>query len=469
MFPTHTHLTAHDPSILLPKARSSRQTGGMNAQPPVAVYSDENWLAILAQIPAAYEQLAHEHKVINVQWPNAKVKDAATLLRFILLHVGADLPLRQTVAVLAAAGGPSLAPVWLHKRMRRAQSYLATLVGLLIADVVEDATPETWAGYEMVSVDGSSISGPGADGTDVRLHCVLRLHDLRVRDVRVTSVHEGETLRTFSWEVGQLVIGDRGYANAPGIAWTVDQGADVLVRVNRGALPLVCPLNKPIDVLAWCRDVPAGSSFEREAVVVHVTGKGKGENRQERRVPGRLIAHHLSPDQARTARERVRREEGPGVNAEQLEAAAYVILFTTARADRLSTERCVEAYRLRWQVELQFKRWKSLCKFDKLPNYIDETMLSWVTAKLLLGLLLDRLASPADGESPTARPGARQAWKITSIVWPLMLAALLPVGLATALLLVPALSRRLDAFDSASTPRQVEGFRWRQDELDVYP
>ena len=437
----------------------------MKAQPLAAPYSDENWQAILARLPAAYEQLAHEHKVINVQWPNAKVQDAATLLRFLLLHVGADFPLRQTVALIAEAGGPRLAPVWLHKRMRRAQPYLAALVQLMIADVVEDATPETWAGYEMVSVDGSSISGPGSDGTDVRLHCVLRLHDLRVRDVRVTSVHEGETLRTFPWEADQLVIGDRGYANAPGIAWTVDHGADVLVRVNRGALPLVDPLNKSIDVLAWCHGIPAGSSSEREAAVVHATGKGM--NRTERRVPGRLIAHHLSADQARTARERVRRDEGPDVTAEQLDAAAYVILFTTAKAERLSTERCVDAYRLRWQVELQFKRWKSLCKFDKLPNYLDDTMLSWVTAKLLLGLLLDRLASAPNGESPTERPGARQAWKITSVVWPLMLAALLPVALAAALSLVPALSRRLDAFDDARSARQVTLFRWEQHELEA--
>jgi hypothetical protein len=102
-------------------------------------YSDADWQAVLAHFPAETERLAHEHQVINVQWPNVKVHDAATLLRFLLLHVGADIPLRQTVTLIAEAGGPSLAPVWLHKRMRRAQPYLAALVELMIADVVEDA------------------------------------------------------------------------------------------------------------------------------------------------------------------------------------------------------------------------------------------------------------------------------------------------------------------------------------------
>ena len=426
-------------------------------------YSDEDWQAVLAHFPVETERLAHEHKVINVQWPNAKVHDAATLLRFILLHVGADIPLRQTVTLIAEAGGPSLAPVWLHKRMRRAQPYLAALVELMIADVVADATPESWAGYEMVSVDATTVSGPGAEGSDVRLHCVLRLHDLRVRDVCVTSASEGETFRNFVWEADTLVIADRGYANALGIFWVVDQGAAVLVRVNRGSLPLTALSGKTIDVLAWCRGLKGNVPHEQRAVVAQAKGKG----REERKLEGRLIGIHLPQDAARAARERTRREDGPAVTAEKLEASEYVVLFTTAPASRMSAERCVGAYRLRWQVELQFKRWKSLCHFDKLPNYRDDTMLAWVTAKLLLGLLLDRVAAARDGGDATTRPGARQAWKITSLLWPLLLAALLPVGLANAIALVPSMSRRFDSLDDVvGVTRQVEVFRWEQSELD---
>lgn len=427
-------------------------------------YSDADWKSAFAYLPEATERLAHEHKVINVQWPNAKVHDAATLLRFILLHVGADIPLRQTVAMVATAGGPTLAPVWLHKRMRRAHGYLAALVQLMVADVIEDATPEHWAGYEMVSIDGSSICGPGAEGSDVRLHCVLRLHDLRVRDVCVTSASQGETFKTFVWEADTLVIADRGYANAPGILWVVDHGADVLVRVNRGSLPLRSPSNDPIDVLAWCRALADDVSHERPAVIAAVEGKGK--SKQERTLEGRLIGFRLPPAQARAARERVRREDGPAVTKDALEAAAYVVLFTTTPARRMSAARCIDAYRLRWQVELQFKRWKSLCHFDKLPNYRDDTMLSWVTAKLLLGMLLDRVAAAKAGEDATRRPGARQAWKITSLVWPLLLAALLPMGLADAIALVPAMSRRLDALDDAGSARQIEVFRWEQNGIE---
>ena len=63
---------------------------------------------------------------------------------------------------------------------------------------------------------------------------------------------------------------------------------------------------------------------------------------------------------------------------------------------------CLELYRLRWQIELAFKRWKSLCHFDRLPNYRDDTILSWLYAKLLLALLMQRMASGASALFPPA-------------------------------------------------------------------
>ena len=55
--------------------------------------------------------------------------------------------------------------------------------------------------------------------------------------------------------------------------------------------------------------------------------------------------------------------------AESIEAAGYVELFTTVDKSRLSAARCMHLYRLRWQIELLFKRLKSLCGLDRMPNY----------------------------------------------------------------------------------------------------
>src|SRR5271157_1962190 len=95
--------------------------------PPLTRACDEDWKTLLSHLPADYEALAVEHKQLLTQYGNAKIRDADTLLRFIFLHAGADLPLRQTVAVMAEAGGPSLSPMRLHKKMARAAPYLHAL------------------------------------------------------------------------------------------------------------------------------------------------------------------------------------------------------------------------------------------------------------------------------------------------------------------------------------------------------
>jgi Transposase DDE domain len=311
----------------------------------------------------------------------------------------------------------------------------------------------------MLCLDATTVSGPGAEGVDARIHAMIRLQDLRIPEAHVTDASEGETLRRFGWMEGQLAIVDRGYSNAPGVLHVVDQGADVLVRLNRGALPLydvaAATAATVIDPLDWCRQLSGHRVEERTVWIAH------GEGRARRVLQGRLIGVRLPDKEAREARARARREHGPNVTEDQLEAAQYVMLFTTVPSSRLSASRCTEAYRLRWQIELQWKRWKSLCHFDRLPNYRDDTILSWLTAKVLLGLLLERIASMGLGTSPN--PLARQPWKMTAILWPIILAALFPLRLAHAADRLPAIADRLDYLDGKAelATRQLAAFQKR--------
>jgi hypothetical protein len=108
-----------------------------------------------------------------------------------------------------------------------------------------------------------------------------------------------------------------------------------------------------------------------------------------------------------------------------------------------------------------FKRWKSLCRFDRLPNYRDDTIQSWLTAKLLLALLLDAVGSQPTAATQTSAPVLRsiahEPWKLTSILWPMIIAAILPLGLHDALTRIPMLVERLDTVEAFES-RQLSTF-----------
>lgn len=355
-----------------------------------------DWKTLLSLLPADYEDMAREYKQLETQYPDAKIHCADDLLRLIFVHTGADLPLRQTVATVAAAGGPNISPNVLHKKMRKARTYLAALVERM-TDWKQEAEPERWAGYEMLAVDATAFAGRTATGTDARAHLAIRLADLSIRSLYVTDGSGGESLKRFDFYAGQLVIGDRGYANPTGIEAAVNQSADVLVRVNRGALPLFDQDGKPVDLPATARQLRVDEVLDGDVYVC----PGRGSD--VRSIRGRLIIHRLPPELADKAREWVRREQGRHATAETMEMAEYVVLFTTAPRRRLTTIRCLEAYRLRWQIELLFKRWKSLCGFDRLPNERPDTIESWIYAKMLLALLMDKLGASATELSPPVR------------------------------------------------------------------
>lgn len=432
----------------------------------------KDWELLLAFLPRDYEELALTHRQLegSSSTGHAKIRTADELLRFIFVHAGAGLALRQTVAVVAESGGPDLSPMRLHMRLRRAAPFLQALVARMVATVAV-ATPEWWRGYDPIAVDATTVCGPGAIGTDARLHTALRLTSLELLHAEVTDSSEGESLKRFEWRPGQLAIGDRGYANAPGIASVVDAHADVLIRVNRGTLPMYEGETavEAIDVLERLRAL-RGHRVSEWRVEIRV------RQDDDRKIPGRLMAVRLPEKEAEEARQRVREEHGREVTPDQLEAAGYVALFTTLSKRSFPAGTCLEMYRLRWQIELQFKRWKSICGMDRLPNYRDDTIRSWLYAKVLLGLILDRMGSVESTPAPDVpkekadslvgygarepsvpvRPMARQAWKLTTILWPALVAAILPVGLKVLLEKLGGIVRRLDSYGS---PRVVPRFR----------
>lgn len=346
----------------------------------------DRWPTIAKFLPQDYEALAAEHKQVETKFGNAKLRDADTLLRFIFLHVGANLPLRQTVVVMAEAGLPSLSPMRLHKKMGRAVPYLRALVERMV-DWPSVGAPERWGGYVFSAVDATVVCGPGATGTDARIHTKLRLADVSLSDAQVTDEHGGETFSRFTWEPGELAVADRAYFTPPGIQHVLDAGADVLVRYRLDGVALHDEDGDVIDVLDRVSGLAVGETLD-----VDVCAK-----LPRRFAAGRLIAYRLPDDAVERARERLRREKGSELSARVFESAKYVLLFTTADRARLDEHRCLAGYRLRWQIELQFKRWKSLCGFDMLPNQRDDTTLAWIYTKVLLGLVLDRMASvPAE-------------------------------------------------------------------------
>jgi len=75
------------------------------------------------------------------------------------------------------------------------------------------------------------------------------------------------------------------------------------------------------------------------------------------------------------------------------------MLVTSLDQETAGAEQLGELYRLRWRIELAFKRLKSLLSLDRLPAKDEGLARTWILAHLIAALLIEDL-SPELRDSP---------------------------------------------------------------------
>lgn len=82
------------------------------------------------------------------------------------------------------------------------------------------------------------------------------------------------------------------------------------------------------------------------------------------------------------------------------DAADCLILLTSLSHEQASPERLKHLYAVRWQIELAFKRMKSILDMAKLPVKNPKLARAWLYAHLLVALLADDIRTAADAIPP---------------------------------------------------------------------
>jgi hypothetical protein len=355
--------------------------------------SNEDWEVLRGLFPNDWQDQARRLGAVERLRGFGSIED---LMRTLLLHVAQGYSLRETVVRAKASRLGTVSDVALLKRLRKAEPWLRSLCLRLLEENGIQAPPQP-KGWRVRVLDGSVVKEPGRTGSQWRLHYSLQLPSMVCDHLEVTAVEGprvGERLHRFPAQRGDLVLADRGMCNPVGIGQLVKQGAQVIVRVNTGSLPLRTLRGQPFDLPAHLRPMGAPGKIAEWRVQA-------GD--LKRPVVGRLCVLRKSEDQAQRALRKIRRkvqQGGPAPKAETLTYANYVIVFTTLSDAELSTQQVLEWYRLRWQIELIFKRLKTLLRVGHVPKYDDQSSKAWLYGKLFVALLAEKLMRIGRAISP---------------------------------------------------------------------
>jgi len=356
---------------------------GMKAPP------DDEWKIIQSLLPTGWSAAARE---LGAFRRARYLKDPASVLRLLLFHAVNDGGLRETVAQAHAAGIDSMTQVGLLKRLRTAGQWLAWL-GAGLCDALRTA-PRLPGGLRPRAVDSTTVQGPASKGTDWRVHYALDLLTLQCDWCELTDARGAELLERTPMRAGDVLLGDRNYLRPTAVQAAAAAGAHVLVRLRWSHSAMTDARGRSFEALAHVKRLKVGQVGSWD-VFLAVAKKAH--------VPGRVVALKLpAPLAAKAERRAARRsrDKGNAPDPRSLQAAHFVMLFTTLPETLLPPPDVLELYRFRWQVELAFKRLKQLLRLGRLPHKDPVAAKSWILGKLVVALLLETLYRKARAFSP---------------------------------------------------------------------
>ena len=359
---------------------------------------DEDWDVLLSFLPQDWRELAQDTGALKGL---RKDKTVDNLLRTLLLHLGCGHSLRETVVRARQAHLADLSDVALLKRLKKSKGWLHALCVRLFEEQGLAVIPR--GAFQVRAVDATTVKEPGPSGSLWRLHYSVGLPSLTCDFFKLTGTEgpgTGESLAQFPIRAGDHVLADRGYSTARGIRHVVDAGGRLIVRVNTGSLPLCTATGRPFDLLAAVGSVTRAGAVRSWATTVAAPSDDGGPAGE---IAGRVCVLRKSAEAIRLAHQKIRRDaarKGNQVQAATLRFAEYVIVFTTFPEPPFSAADVLEWYRLRWQVELVFKRFKSLAQLGHVPKYDDDSAKAWLYGKLFVALLVEKLIHHARAISP---------------------------------------------------------------------
>jgi Transposase DDE domain len=351
----------------------------------------DDWEVIVNHLPEGWEAHAKESGALK---RSRAFESPEKLLRTLLIHLAEGCSLRET-AVRAREGKiADVSDVAILKRLRESEVWLLWMAYELARPHGYSQIPDAKGRYHVRIIDATTVSEPGSTGTDWRLHYSLELKTLRCDHFEITDIKGGETFKRIPVRSGDLIIGDRCYEGIDGIRHILDSSGDVIVRMRLTGPSIETPEGQDFKLLKRLKTLKVGETREWD---VRLTAANKEP------VYGRLCAIRRSKNAASLAEKKLRKEslrKSKNVSNDAIQATRYVFVFTTVPVDLLNTCEVLELYRARWQIEMSFKRLKSIIDLGHLPKYDKRSCRAWLYGKLLVALLAERMLDTGRRFSP---------------------------------------------------------------------
>ena len=335
-----------------------------------------------------FKAVEYRLKQRNLIRRKRKVQTYRILIRAAILYIARRLSLRRLSEVMAEKYKVRMsAKSWQKQLLKIAEDFDA-VVEEYLAERKKDDKPKKILGFPTYATDATAFSMEGKTETCLRVHTDYDLSKPGNFRAVIGDTSVGESMKIHDIEPDCLYIADRAYGTTQQMEYMFTHNGEFLFRITPGHV-----------ILYEDKDCKKRMDFQT-CLSVHTEPFSKTCYFKNGKGPVykiRVVAAPLPPDKAEKAVKKVIRSASKKQHKVTAEAVLYAqwTVLATSLPSRISSGRILSAYRKRWQIELHFKRAKSLLHFHRLKRASTAGTLAaahlWVAVTTFVCLLLRTL------------------------------------------------------------------------------
>ena len=339
---------------------------------------------LIKRMPTGYEQACFDTKAIERK---REIKSPIDLMRLCLLYLVGGYSLLEISVISKSLGIAKINDSGFMERFAKCHKWFSWISEQIAPKpIIEYTKPKVFDNYKIVAIDASDVREKGRSGRIFKLHYAIDLFNLCAAACKITNQKIGETLLNFALEKNWLVIADRAYGSLASIEHCLQARANFVLRLKYDAFKLYNDDGSEFNLLEKLQHVTSNVAANFD---VCVKLKSIGETKL------RICAVKIPEDKHDKVERKFKQNDSKRqrkTSKEALDMAKYVVVIT-ALPESISADEIISLYRLRWQVEIYFKRLKSILDFGNVPLKREDSITAWLNGKLIISLLIEQMIS----------------------------------------------------------------------------
>lgn len=328
----------------------------------------ENIEKIIEKLPDKWETIAKETGAFVRP---REIKTAKNFMILILVYIVHGTSLLEVALTAKLKGIAKISDVGFMKRFANCNKYFKEILKQLQAiATAKYAKPAFLEKYNVKLADASKVVSGGKLKITHHLHYAINPFEMKSEQYKISSQKTGESLTNFDVTRGDLWICDRAYGTKTSMEHCLKHGGNFVFRIRKGAFDIYSSKRKKMDLITKLKRLKDGEYLDWTCYFI---------NTENKLVQIRICAMK-KPKNVRTL-DNLDDDTGFMNN--------YIVVVTSITKKGASSAEILEAYRIRWQVELYFKRLKSLLSFGDIPNKTEQHIETWLNGKLAAAILLE--------------------------------------------------------------------------------